>query len=429
MLQSVVPVRENTDHQPLTTTIPSSSPVHDDYEIHDGKSDHGSIYKIVVPKSTTWRLASIKGIYIWCHGYRPLGIPLTAIFDYHAEPYATLLRRGFILASTSYRREGYILKDAVEDIDELRRFILDQFVSPNDASTPYFTVLLEAESMGGAIVTLLNERYSRQHYHGIIATGAALFIQKDPVDNPIQFLFTPHIPQIYICNSSEVSIVKEYIEKSKEEKKRDSSIIIPNLLTVEREGHCEVFTEEIQIAFSALFEWLKDESYFDNLNQESHDITLYSLEMEREFNSQSSSKLQIVTEMVNSQPVRGVWILVDEVSLYNEVILRIGREDFRKLFIYPYNQFTMYVSNSSKSNEKFSLDTAKKFEILHASYPFAGIDVGTLVSSFNIDDNLIIRRHFTGNNLNAAGTEMGVQISHWVFILEKEMKRTSRFNQ
>lgn len=391
--------------------------------IIDGISDKGAVYKIVLPPLDETLNSSIKGIYIWCHGYRPVGIPLTAVFDYHSEPYATLLRRGFILASTSYRREGYILKDSVEDINDLRNFIIDKYCNGNSEG---LTVILEAESMGGAIVTLLNERFTRNEFSGIIATGAALFIQRDPIDDPIQFLYKPKIPQIYICNSSEMSIVKDYIEKSKEEKEKDTSIVIPQLLYIEREGHCEVYCEELQIAFSAMFEWLKDETYFEKLNQEIHDITLYDLDFEKELENPG---LEIIE---HNEGTRGAWIYVDELTLYNEVILRIGRQDFRKLFIYPYNQFTIYIAKDSKPNTKFALDDlnndqkVNRFDILHASYPFTGIQIGTLVSSFNVDNNLIIRRHFTGNNLNMAGTEMGVQISHLVFILEKQRFKKTR---
>ena len=383
----------------------------------------GSKYRIVLPD--TLRDSKYNGVYIWCHGYRPIGIPLNPVFDYHSEPYATLLRRGFLLASLSYRREGYILKDAVEDIDNLRRYICEKYF-PN-GMTKDTPVLLEAESMGGAIVTLLNERYTRNEYAGIVATGAALFIQNDPPENPIQFLHTPHIPQIFICNSSEVSLVKEYISKARENKKKDNTIIEPVLLTVEREGHCEVFIEEIQIAFSALFDWIKDDTYFDK--QQEFDITIYDESLRDEANA--TYPVQFVSHTTQTgETIKGAWVLVDEITLYNEVILKIGRTEFHQLFIYPYNSFELYVSKTPKVNEKFDLEqldqVANRFSILHASYPFAGIDMGTLVSSFNVDNLLIIRKHFTGNNLNEASTLMGLsQMANWVFIKEKSRTRTN----
>ena len=66
--------------------------------------------------------------------------------------YQTLLQEGWILAGTSYRREGVIIMDSQMDILELREFVCKRYSLPR-------LVLLEGQSMGGAIVTLMAERY------------------------------------------------------------------------------------------------------------------------------------------------------------------------------------------------------------------------------------------------------------------------------
>ncbi|KAL9654674.1 hypothetical protein ABK040_006736 [Willaertia magna] len=369
-----------------------------DYFIEEGEILN-SKYKLIIPT-----LQKPNSIYIWCHGYRPIGIPLTTTFDYYSEPYATLNRKGFILASLSYRREGYILKDAVEDIINLRNYIVNKYLS----NTLIKYILLEAESMGGAIVTFLNERSNRNLFTGIIATGAALYVQKDPIDNPIQFLHTPHIPQIFLCNNSEISVKLE-------------DIIVPACWLVDREGHCAVYKEEIQLCFYGLFEWIDNNKILLE-----NDITLLDIDTEH-FHPNVLKKVSKVEFIQNNETLKGAWVQVDEVTLYGEVILDITDFEFKKLHIYPYQNYKILISKESKLNNfKFNLNRKEEFntfEIVHASFPYVGIDNNTWVSDFNMSNDLIIRKHFTGNNLNSASKEMNVQMGQWVFICEKEIPK------
>jgi hypothetical protein len=71
-----------------------------------------------------------KNALVFCHGYRPQGIPLAAPFaandNPHKRVYLELMReRSFLVASISYRREGVIYADAVEDVMEMRKWIAD----------------------------------------------------------------------------------------------------------------------------------------------------------------------------------------------------------------------------------------------------------------------------------------------------------------
>lgn len=84
-----------------------------------GSLPSGSLYKIS-------RDAQYKGqphsVLIYGHGFRPEGIPLapslaTDTDNPHREVYVHLMREGWLMASLSYRREGYILIHAIHDIE------------------------------------------------------------------------------------------------------------------------------------------------------------------------------------------------------------------------------------------------------------------------------------------------------------------------
>ncbi len=93
--------------------------------------------------------------------------------DHHAECYKRLIADGWIVAATSYRREGVIIKDAMDDIVNLRACILRRY--PHRSPR---LVLLEGQSMGGGICTRLAERRG-DLFHGVLAVGAALLTRKD----------------------------------------------------------------------------------------------------------------------------------------------------------------------------------------------------------------------------------------------------------
>lgn len=102
-----------------------------------------SKYKIIVPEKPT------GNIHIFCHGYRPKGIPLQALLNENSLLNKFLLGQGWIISATSYRREGYIIKDALDDCNNLRKFIIDKFCKEFDKEKYTGMVVLEAESMGG----------------------------------------------------------------------------------------------------------------------------------------------------------------------------------------------------------------------------------------------------------------------------------------
>jgi hypothetical protein len=102
------------------------------YKIVSGAID-GALFEFAVPQQHQEQIAScsphttspkvIRGLIIHAHGCIPRGIPLQAKIDIQDELYKEWLAQGFIVAYTSYRREGLIIRDAMVDILNLRDYI------------------------------------------------------------------------------------------------------------------------------------------------------------------------------------------------------------------------------------------------------------------------------------------------------------------
>ncbi|HEU4323421.1 MAG TPA: alpha/beta hydrolase [Roseiflexaceae bacterium] len=100
---------------------------------------------------------------IWAHGYVPPGAPLG--FP-NIELAALAQSQGFAFATTSYRRNGLAILEGVQDIRELS----DAFTSATGKSRPARVYLIGA-SEGGAVVTLLLERYPEEFAGGLATCG------------------------------------------------------------------------------------------------------------------------------------------------------------------------------------------------------------------------------------------------------------------
>ena len=142
--------------------------------------------------------------------------------------------------------------------------------------------LLEGRSMGGAIVTLIAERYP-ERYQGIVAIGAALLVKEK--ENPIDFLYKPLIPLLFLTNQSELGPIQEYIAECNKanEKEKDELFVPPALWEVSplllppppfpflslkvcmqkvwREGHNTVSQEERYAALQSLLNWVEHKTF------------------------------------------------------------------------------------------------------------------------------------------------------------------------
>ncbi len=126
----------------------------------------GAHYAIAHDQGLKWN----KKLLLIAHGYRPENAPLIADLFPDQSAYATLITEGWIVAKTSYRRNGIIIADAIRDLDNLFQHISEEFGPP-------VRTIIEGDSMGGTIATLLMERDDHQ-YHGAVAVGAALDLKE-----------------------------------------------------------------------------------------------------------------------------------------------------------------------------------------------------------------------------------------------------------
>ncbi|HRE84256.1 MAG TPA: hypothetical protein PLN52_24645, partial [Opitutaceae bacterium] len=209
--------------------------------IEEGEID-GARFTVARP-AKVWN----GGLILHAHGYRSEEAPRVADLPVQQRAYAELLSEGWMIATTSYRRNGLILLDAMKDIDALRKHISETLGEPR-------IVLLEGESMGGAIVTLLAER-DVGVYAGAIAIGAALNLRESNGAGGVTL--QPRIPLLFLTNQSEMEGPKGYVERATTEAKLNTSLTPPVLFKVARNGHVNVNQAERLIAFRALLAWIE----------------------------------------------------------------------------------------------------------------------------------------------------------------------------
>jgi pimeloyl-ACP methyl ester carboxylesterase len=196
----------------------------------------GSIYSIAKPDN--WN----KNLLIFAHGYRPAELPLSASIDPQQPMYSSLLASGWMVATTSYRRNGIIISDAIDDLEILRKHIVKLHGSPA-------RILLMGDSMGGAIGTIMAESFA-DDYDGVLAVGAAL--RAGNADPGQSLNHNPLIPLIFLSNQDEVEGPAEYVQLASD------SAIAPAVWTVARDGHVNVNDSEREAALVALLAFVEN---------------------------------------------------------------------------------------------------------------------------------------------------------------------------
>lgn len=185
------------------------------------------------------------GLLLLAHGLRAEDRPLVADLSPEHLAYKTFLAEGWIVAKTSYRRNGLVVADAIADLDALRDHI----------ETTYGRlerVLLEGDSMGGFIVTLMAERDRHEpvRYHGAVAVGAALQIREP--GSTLGLTLRPQIPLLFLTNQSELEGPAKYVQAESER----TPALKPALFRVSRDGHVNVNQGERLAALRAVNAWI-----------------------------------------------------------------------------------------------------------------------------------------------------------------------------
>lgn len=193
----------------------------------------GAKYRIVAPEKWQGKLVLIA------HGYRNADSPLDAGFD-ATDAFSTgMLEKGWAIASTSYRRNGWIVEDAILDLRALR----DQVAKEQGEIG---RCLLVGSSMGGLIGTLVAEG-ALDRVDGVVAIGAYLGNEDREGFNP-KLTFKPESPIIYLTNETELDHPKHYRQQEGGEKTA--------LWEIKRPGHCNVSDLERLAAMLALNDWI-----------------------------------------------------------------------------------------------------------------------------------------------------------------------------
>ena len=105
-------------------------------------------YKILVPDP--WN----KNLIMFAHGYEFMGSKPrqseNPAFTTRMQPF---LERGFAIAASDYRDQGYVLPQAVDDTEALRKYFIAHYGQPDSTFMVGF-------SMGGGIALAMMENFS-----------------------------------------------------------------------------------------------------------------------------------------------------------------------------------------------------------------------------------------------------------------------------
>lgn len=207
-----------------------------DVVLETGKLDSGALYTVAKPVRWNGR------VLLLAHAYRTDEQPLHAALPTR-QPFArALLDDGWLLATTSFRRNGVILKDAIEDLDTLRKQIAAVHGAPS-------RVYLLGEAMGGAIVARLAESFP-DDYSGAVAISPDFQLQ-EPYPT-IGLTLQPRRPLVILANDSELSGPRGYVTTAAR------ATFPPVLWRVARSGHANINSAEKLAALQALVRWVEE---------------------------------------------------------------------------------------------------------------------------------------------------------------------------
>jgi len=316
------------------------------------------------------------GLLIHAHGYRNPDEPLIANLSIDRFAYATLLNEGWMLATTSYRRNGMILGDAVSDIDALREHIASQFGEPT-------SVILEGESMGGTIVTLIAERGSGS-YQGAVAIDAALQAREDNGTGGVSL--QPRVPMIFLTNQSEWEGPRNYVMRASNEARSNHEIVAPALFRISRSGHVNVNQAERLVALRALLAWIeRGRDALPRPQPQSVDgLTVHGSDVFFDATVVPSAQPSRVTFDSNGE---GFAATVTEVSLgHGNIFIEAQASDFEKIEVKPGGYFQVKVGE-------------KTYRVRYGR-DFSSVPIGQWVMFPNADGYFWLAR----NHQNAART-------------------------
>jgi pimeloyl-ACP methyl ester carboxylesterase len=206
--------------------------------VHEGEID-GALFRVLQPDQWNGKLLVIA------HGYRPPEANLVVDLDPEAPFVRQLVYGGWMIAKTSYRRNGLVIAEGLEDLDNLVAHVTDKFGKPQ-------MVILEGSSMGGSIAVKAAERAVAQPennlYDGVVALGAAMDIRVG--DLQLAWTYLPGLPVLFVSNQNEQSGPAGYIRAVSQHGIR------PALWSLKRDGHVNLNFAERMAALIAVEGWI-----------------------------------------------------------------------------------------------------------------------------------------------------------------------------
>ncbi len=236
VLLAVLPVLHGAAAVPAPPASPSA------FTIETGVID-GALYTALLPR--TWN----RQLLLVAHGLREAEMPLVADLNPDALAYRTLVEEGWIVAKTSYRRNGVIVADAIADLDALRARLAARHGAPS-------RVLVEGDSMGGLIALLLAEREAdtvtrvARQVDGVVAVDPAATVREN--NQSVGLTLQPGVPVVFLANQSELAASQAYAANARPA----TADRQPVLLRVSRDGHVNVNQPERLTALRLLNRWL-----------------------------------------------------------------------------------------------------------------------------------------------------------------------------
>jgi dienelactone hydrolase len=196
----------------------------------------GAKYMIATPEKWEGKLVLIA------HGYRPEGQPLDGDFEVKNRFAEGLLEKGWAIAGTSYRRNGWIVEDAISDLRTLR----DQVVKEHGKVERCIVI---GSSMGGLIGTLIAEG-AMAGVDGVVLIGAYLGEPDREEGRYYPALrFRPKVPVLHLTNETELEHPRHYRKEAGTEKTA--------LWEIKRPGHCNVADTERLNGVLAVNDWIE----------------------------------------------------------------------------------------------------------------------------------------------------------------------------
>lgn len=194
----------------------------------------GAKFTIAAPATWQGKLVLIA------HGYRPENAPLGADLDVTDGFVAPLVEQGWGVAITSYRRNGWIIEDAIPDLKALR----DHIAGKHGAVKRCIVV---GNSMGGLIGALIAEG-AMDGVQGVVNIGA--FLGEREKENAFYHSLTwkPKTPLLFLTNQDELEHPKHYLGKAGTD--------MTALWEVRRAGHCNTSDAENLQAVLAVNAWI-----------------------------------------------------------------------------------------------------------------------------------------------------------------------------